>query len=97
MNYTFQYCPFKVADIEEARTFNHKVLAGNVKGVKCTSATSFEDWDIPEDMKEVVSHRLPLGAHFGTVEVYENGYTNLFVKQGTVSIGIIKLWMSEKI
>jgi len=97
MNYTFQFHPFKLTDNFEAREFNRHILAGQVKGVPCTYAGSFEDWELAEDMKEVVSHRLPIGGKFGTVESYKNGYSNIFVKKDGRSVGIVRLFMSEAI
>ena len=71
----FNYRAFLNKDEPTALAYNRALLADGVKGVECTdvrSATSGETMDYMQFC--------PWGTHFGTVEVYENGARNMFVR-----------------
>lgn len=76
---------------EAARIANREFLALHVKDVKCVSAGSFEHSTIPSEIKETLQSRLLEGEYFGTVEEYSNGYWNVFVKIGSIVVGIYKV------
>jgi len=95
MSYTFQFHPLKVSDTNSARDFNLKVISGCVIGAGCMYVGLFSNWDFFSDMKDIFSSQLSIGQKLGVVEQYDNGYSNIFVKQGKHSVGIFKLWMSK--
>lgn len=81
---------------DTARRHNGAVLAEGLKGIPCISVTK----DKPEDIAFVKKHfpnfdsLVPAGTWIGTIEWYENGSMNMFVKNSFEygkSIGVITI------
>lgn len=74
--------------VEDA-TENRRVLAQGVKGVTCIDANSVEQLVSKNLLTEVqlrllhdLKKRLFSDEHFGTIELYEGGAMNIYLKRG---------------
>lgn len=101
MIYTIAYHVFNKEDSNEARYENRQMLSQFVMGVKCTFAGEFEDTVIPENVVIVLKSRLNPDEKLGTIESYENGYHNIYVRiykdDGSYYLdGFFKLYLSQQ-
>lgn len=78
----FRYAEFKVVNKNdsidaqcEARAYNRSLLAENIKGIPCVDIRL-----VGKNEEVFYSQFIPFNCHIYTVEEYENGALNLFVR-----------------
>lgn len=94
-----QFHLFNLEDSNEARAYNLDFLRAGVMGAHCISAQKAveKDYQLITEFFPQYLMLIPNDCKFGTLEVYDNGAMNHFVKRDGVTIGVVTIRLDAQI
>lgn len=74
------YHKFNREDSDEARSENIRLLSDGVQGISCTNVGLFGGSMVSEKVRVAIEERMNVDEKLGTVEEYQNGKYNVYVR-----------------
>ena len=88
---TFDWMEYKHENTEEARMYNLFILREGVAGLKCTHAGQPSEEEVYLYQFFMKTAYPNMTGYFSSVERYENGNRNFFVRYGDYILGVVRI------
>lgn len=88
---TIDWVEFQHENTEEARMYNNSALREGVAGLKCTHAGQFSEEELYLYQFFMKTAYPNMTGYFSSVERYENGNRNFFVRYDNYVLGVVRI------
>ena len=86
--HSLEYVEFFHSDTDTARRANGGILRDGVVGVNCLYAGDLFSAPLDVELKRTLNSRCCPDEHVGSVEVYENGAVNAFLRRDGLDVAV---------